>query len=275
MILINGEVQTQIAASDRGLHYGDGLFETIALVDGRPRLWPRHLARLEAGCRRLAIPMPDPVLLEQEALQLAKGQARGVVKLILTCGSGGRGYAPPAEPSPQRILLSYPWPDYPRSYWEEGVALRLCRTPLACNPVLAGVKHLNRLEQVLARAEWDDPAIAEGLMCNLEGQVIEGTMSNLFLIRDGRVYTPDLDRCGVAGVMRGVLLELLEAQGIPCEVTALTLDEVRQADELLLSNSLIGLWPVCRFEEREFFAPGPIGRRLGELLQQHLEAAHA
>jgi 4-amino-4-deoxychorismate lyase len=194
--MINGEIKELFPATDRGLHYGDGLFETIAVINGRPTLWQAHMERLQCGCELLGIPLPDLQQLHEEASSLCSSEERVVLKLMITRGSGGRGYRPPQDVLSQRILFRYPWPDSPDL--SHGIQLRVCQTPLACNPALAGIKHLNRLEQVLARAEWDDPAIHEGLMCDLDGRVKEGTMSNLFWVEDSQLFTPDLSRCGVA-----------------------------------------------------------------------------
>ena len=135
-------------------------------------------------------------------------------------------------------------PDYPPECSFLGVDARVCDLRLGWQPRLAGIKHLNRLENVLARNEWCDPAIREGLLLDHAGNVIEGTMSNLLIIDQGRVLTPVLDRCGVAGVMREMLLEAAFDLQLPIEIRALSLDDVLQADEVGLCNSLIGLWPV-------------------------------
>ena len=259
-----------VPASDRGLQYGDGVFETVAVAGGRPQLWHLHMQRLQEGCRRLGITMPSVELLQAEAARLCDGQARAVLKIIITRGSGGRGYRPAADAQPRRILSLHPWPDYPPQWATDGVAVRLCTTRLGINPQLAGLKHLNRLEQVLGRAEWDDGAIAEGLMLDAEGHVIEGTMSNLFMVRGGVVHTPTVDRCGVAGVMRTRLLELLKQQGVRCEMRTLELTELGTADEVFLCNSIIGIWPVRRFEQY-IYAPGPLTQRLQQALASMTE----
>lgn len=251
-MLVNGERESRIAATDRGLHYGDGLFETLAVIEGKPCLWQRHMARLQQGCTRLGISMPDPKRLWAEAKQEIAGAERGVLKIIVTRGQGGRGYRPPSEPVPTRMLHLSPWPDYPDQAWRQGITARVCHTRLGCNPALAGIKHLNRLEQVLARAEWQDGAIAEGIMLDAEGRVIEGTMSNLFMLREGRLVTPDLSRCGVAGVMRALIIDLARAQALPVSVEDVCLDDLLQADALFFSNSLIGIWPVQSLRERSF-----------------------
>jgi len=180
-------------------------------------------------------------------------------------------YRPPAPALPRRILSLHPWPDHPAHWPQQGVNVRLCDTPLGANPRLAGLKHLNRLEQVLARAEWDDPDIAEGLMLDAAGGLVEGTMSNLFLVQGGRLRTPALEQCGVAGVMRGHVLALAEQGGIACEVTALGLADLRSADELFVCNSVIGIWPVRRVQGMEFM-PGSVTRRLQQAIGDAVDA---
>lgn len=266
MILINGAPAATIAVSDRGLQYGDGLFETLAVRDGVPRLWERHLQRLARGCERLSIPAPDYDLLREEAEQVGTGMRRGVLKLIVTRGSGGRGYRPPISPQPTRIVSVHPWPPYPDTWRREGITVRVCRQRLARNPRLAGLKHLNRLEQVLARSEWNDPLVPEGLMQDDSNHVIEGTQSNLFIVHDGRLITPDLSESGVEGIMRGLILEIGSALGYACEIRSVNLSDLFQAQELFLCNSLIGIWPVRRLQEAVYPAPGPLTARLTEVL---------
>lgn len=264
MMLINGQPQHQLDAGDRGLLYGDGLFETLAVTEGRPQHWERHLRRLSAGCERLRIPLPDTALLEAEAARLCRDAQRAVLKLVLTRGAAGRGYRMPLEASPTRLLALYPWPDYPARYYTEGVEVRVCQTRLGLNPALAGIKHLNRLEQVLARAEWGDE-VQEGLMLDTEGGVVEGTMSNVFLVAGGRLLTPVLTRAGVAGIMRERILEAAGGQGIDVEVRPLGLADCEAAEGLFLTNSLIGIWPVRRLAEKHFTIP-PMARQLMEAL---------
>lgn len=250
--LINGNYQSTIAITDRGLHYGDGLFETIAVYTGIPQLWHRHWRRLSRACVRLGIEGLDEGILHDEAHKICDGIERGVLKVIVTRGGGGRGYRPNLNQPATRILASYAWPEYPSANWQEGVAVRVCTTRLGRNPALAGLKHLNRLEQVLARREWDEPGIAEGLMLDDRGRVISGTMSNLFIVKSGRLLTPQLDECGVEGVMRGVIIDLAHDLTIPVEEAALTLDDLRQAREIFLCNALIGIWPVRRIEQHVY-----------------------
>ena len=251
-MLINGQQSELISANDRGLQYGDGLFETIAVQNGQLCLWERHIERLSRGCARLGIPVPDPKQLFSEAVKEIAHNEHCVLKIIITRGAGGRGYRSSPEVRPTRIIYSSPWPDYPENVLETGVSIRICSTRLGCNPALAQIKHLNRLEQVLARSEWSVPAIAEGIMLDLDGRVIEGTMSNLFLVKDGCISTPNLEHCGTAGIMRALIIELASSLDISVEEVDIGLEDLSDADALFLSNSLIGVWPVKGLEGRVY-----------------------
>lgn len=266
-VLVNGEARDRVSVRDRGLQYGDGIFETIAVHEGRPLLWERHIARLLKGCERLAIaPAPMPHVLSAEAERLCADVGRGVLKIMLTRGSSASGYAPACEGGPTRILERRPWPARPVSYAVEGVAVRLCRTRLGRNPRLSGVKHLNRLEQVLARAEWE-AEFAEGLMFDDQDNLIEGTTSNVFVVVDGMLLTPDLSHCGVEGVMRETVLARASELGLPSRIAQLGREVLAQAEEMFLTNSLIGIWPVNRVESRRYSAGGPVTARLQSALQ--------
>ncbi len=243
-LLINGVKTNRIPATDRGLQYGDGLFETIAVKEGGPCLWQRHLQRLLTGCVRLGIPEPDLNQLQEEVVREIGSKRQAVIKIIITRGKSDRGYRAPELPVPRRIIQSTPWPEYPVDVLEQGVQIQICSTRLSCNPVLSGIKHLNRLEQVLARSEWDDPNISEGLMLDQSGHVIEGTMSNLFLISNGRFITPNLDKCGIKGIMRDLVIDVAQSRKIPIETREITLKDLHTAQLLFLTNSLIGIWPV-------------------------------
>lgn len=251
-VLVNGAECTQVSATDRGLLYGDGLFETIAVHEGRPCRWDAHISRLRLGAERLDIPCPDESLLRCECQAVVGGTARCIIKLILTRGAGGRGYRPPAEPRPTRILTRHPWPDYPGDWSYSGVSVGVCRTRLSEQPILAGIKHLNRLDQVLARSEWDDPTRAEGLMCDRRGRVICGTMSNLFVFTLDGLATPRLDSCGIAGTVRDLVLRACPRFGIAATERHLGLSDLVGAQGLFLTNALIGVWPVRHLGKRRY-----------------------
>lgn len=261
MLLLNGESRHCIEVSDRGLQYGDGVFETVDVLNGKPLFFQRHLQRLALGCRTLLIPCPEFSLLMAEAWQISAGVDQAVLKLIVTRGSGGRGYRQPPEIFPTRVLSLHPHPTYAPSFQKFGVNLRFCDKRLAINPDLARIKHLNRLEQVLARAEWQDDAIQEGLMLDAQQRVVEGTMSNLFWIKDGVLHTPLLDQCGIAGIVRALLIELAREDGISVIEDHASREDVLAADELFVTNSIIGIWPVKQLEQQRFEV-GDITQRL-------------
>jgi len=252
--LINGESCDSLAISDRGLAYGHGVFETIRLCQRRPVLWEQHVKRLQQGCARLGIDVPEHLDSElmKEIRHLCGLDSEGVIKIIVTAGSGGRGYAAPQVTDSQRIITLFPLPEYPADR-AEGVNVITCNYRLPLNPQLAGMKHLNRLDQVLARAEWQDSATAEGIVCDVNGNVVEGTMSNLFAVKEGVLLTPSLDQAGVKGIMRDFILQSADAMGMEnCEVN-LTVDEFKQVDELFLTNSVIGLWPIKQWDEQRYY----------------------
>lgn len=266
---IDGQPAELLSVKDRGLAYGDGLFETIAVTAGQALLLERHLARLAEGCTRLHIPV-DMVLLKAELLAFSQQLGDGVAKLIVTRGDGQRGYARPEPAQPRRILQGAAKPLYLARNAEQGVRLFPCATRLAEQPLLAGLKHLNRLEQVLARAEWQDAEHAEGLMLDTSGRVIEGVYSNLFIVRAGQLITADLSRCGVAGVMRAELLAQAVAVGIGCQVRDFDLAELLAADEVFLCNSVYGIWPVCALQTHDW-SVGPLTRKLQAITRDLLD----
>ncbi|MBK1642296.1 aminodeoxychorismate lyase [Chromatium okenii] len=251
-VFIDGQPQHQLPVTERGLHYGDGLFETLLLHNGQLCQWTRHLHRLSVGAARLGIPLPDVAQLTAELFEFTQNINSGVVKLILTRGSGGRGYRPPQQPTPHRILLLYPLPPAPAAAWSDGIVARHCHTPASSNPALAGLKHLNRLDAVLARREWDDPAISEGVMCDPQGAVVGGTMSNLFVWTDERLLTPPVTHSGIAGTCRAVTLEFAAQFGITCAEAPLTLTALTSASGLFFTNAIIGVWPVRELAGRQY-----------------------
>lgn len=267
---IDGRPEELLSIKDRGLAYGDGLFETVAVTAGAPVLLERHLSRLAQSCARMKIPL-DQHLLHTELLAFCAALGEGVAKLIITRGDGLRGYAPPATARPRRILQGSAAPAYAPENAGQGVRLFACATPLAEQPLLAGMKHLNRLEQVLARAEWDDPSYAEGLMRDVSGRVVEAVYSNIFMIKNGQLLTPNLSRCGVAGVMRAELLDQAARLSIPCAVTDISLSELLGADEVFVCNSVYGVWPVLELLDSRWLA-GPMTRKLQTIARDLLDS---
>jgi 4-amino-4-deoxychorismate lyase len=266
MILVNGLAGGNVTATDRGLCYGDGVFRTLGVREGQPLAWRRQFAKLGSDARALGIPCPDEACLRREIHEAAGASPACVVKIVLTRGESGRGYAVPATICATRIVATSPWPQHPSDWVERGIVGRVCRLRLAWQPALAGIKHLNRLENVLARAEWSDPDIAEGVLQDWQGNVISGTMSNVFIAEDGRITTPGLAQCGVAGVTRDRVMDAALRHGVACVVEPVALDRLLAADEVMLVNSLIGVWQVRSLEGRAW-SPGAMTPRIRNWLE--------
>jgi 4-amino-4-deoxychorismate lyase len=274
MIVVDGVHTEVVHALDRGLMYGDGVFRTLRMEQGRALNWPRHYAKLAGDCARLRIECPARATIDRSIAQIAAAEPHCVLKIVVTRGPGTRGYRPATSTQPTLIVMSSPLPQYPQRYYAHGVRARICETHASVQPRLGGVKSLNRLDNVLARLEWDDSEIAEGLMLDPEGRLISGTMTNVFCVRGGVLYTPALESCGVAGVQRDRILAHAIRETISCEVKALSLSEALTADELFVCNSVIGIWPLAEIETKAW-APGPMTMRISAALQDVDDAAGA
>lgn len=249
--LVDGLPAQTVPLDDRGFQYGHGVFETLAVVDGTPLLWGEHYARLSAACAQLQIAVPPESLLRAEAATICAEQQSAVLKIVITAGSGGRGYRSPPSGVTRRIVSLWPWPEYPSQYAREGIALFECRTPAAAHAALGGFKHLHCIDRVLAHAEWQDD-YAEGVMCNAAGEIVSGTMSNLFLVVGRRIDTPALVDSGVRGIMRAQVRQAASQLRIECRECILKIDDLIHADAAFITNSLIGLWPVKQFKQRSY-----------------------
>jgi 4-amino-4-deoxychorismate lyase len=261
-----------VSPYDRGLHYGDGLFETIVCANGRARFLSLHLERLSLGCERLRIELGDVELLRKE-IQAAAATGDALIKVIVTRSEAvARGYGVSGTEVASRFVFRYPLPPENVAARRDGIRAAVAKLRYGENPQLAGLKHLNRLEQVLARSEVPVDDAAELLVFSSAGHLVSGTMSNVFLVRQGRVLTPKLDRCGVAGVMRRVILRETAAAGIGVEACTLGEADLAGAGELFVSNARVGLWPIRTLEGREL-GVGPVTRRIQARLSTLLESA--
>jgi 4-amino-4-deoxychorismate lyase len=270
-VLLNGSPAQQVSPFDRGVHFGDGLFETIACRGGRPRFLSLHLERLLLGCQRLGIEPGNLDEVRAEVSSLAREVENAIVKVILTRGTAlARGYGVTGREKATRITFRYAWPPETPTESQDGIRVRTAKLRLGENPLLAGLKHCNRLEQILARREWADPGIAESLLFSSSGRLVSGTMSNVFIVEGSRLRTPRLDLCGVAGVMRRVVLREAERAGFSVREDVLSADAVRNASEVFLTNARIGLWPLRELDGREL-QPGPVTRRLQQIMTPLLE----
>lgn len=246
IIIINDAAQPQIAAGCRALQYGDGVFTTIAVKQGLPELWPLHLARLQLAVSRLAITAPDWQAISDAIYQQAAAHTKpAVLKLLLSRGIGGRGYAPADCTSPLVYLYTAAMPDY-RQWQEQGLSVGIAKLQLSIQPALAGLKHTNRLEQVLLKQELAQSGYDDLLVADQQQQLTEATAANIFYQLNNTWYTPPLHLAGVAGVMRQKILmskpEIVER--------TLPLAELAQIQALFLTNALLGIAPVRQLAER-------------------------
>lgn len=239
-----------LSSQDRGLAYGDGLFETMRFHEGRIPLLDRHANRMALGLDRLGMPSIAASTLRQCAPSWVSGRAEGVLKVIVTRGSGGRGYLPPDEADVRLLVSIHSLPVL--SGGEEGLRLGSPRVPLSVNPALAGIKHLNRLEQVLARREMSRSGFDEGLMFDATGYLVEAVAANVLLVREGRVMVPVLDGAGISGVMSAWCLEWARSEDIPVTNARLTRADVLGSDELLLCNAVRGVMAATQWEQKQW-----------------------
>jgi len=242
--LINGNLSQVISPLDRGFAYGDGVFRTLKMVRGIPQHWPMQYQKLVADCAAIGIVCPSAECFISDFQQLFSLDEVAVAKIVVTRGEGERGYAPPAITMPMRVIIKSALPRYAKANYVDGVSLHLCELRLSHQPKLAGIKHLNRLENVMARMEWKDEAIFDGLLLDQQGSVIECTMSNVFARFGHELVTPALNLCGVAGITRQSIIGLARSLGFSLDVAQLSLSRLLEADEVIICNSLYGAFQV-------------------------------
>jgi 4-amino-4-deoxychorismate lyase len=251
---VNGKLVNGIAPTNRGFAYGDGVFRTMRLLNGELQDWPQHYQTLVADCSKIQIVCPSAELLMQEFKYFMSSATEeetqfGIIKIMITRGEGARGYAPPAICEPTRVFVQSALPVYPPEIYSNGVALYTCQTRLAKQPLLAGIKHLNRLENVLARAELKDPRFFDGVLRDYDDHVIEAVSGNLFVYKNGLVMTPILEQAGVAGVMRQKIIDWYKTLGQPVVTATLTMENLLDADAVVIANSVYGVLQVLQIDE--------------------------
>jgi len=252
MVYINGWPEEHLSIFDRAFQYGDGLFETIAVKDGEACLLDLHIKRLESGLKTLSFPPIDLNQLTTDIKTKIQLHKNSILKLIVTRGVGERGYKAPKNTMANIIFI------FSKQKFDlnidnlKSVSLCLCKTPVSTNPVLAGLKHLNRLENVIARNEWNNDEFDEGLMFDSQNNLIEATSANIFLLKNNCLYTPNLENSGILGVIREVVIDMAKTLSIPLKITEINIDDCYNADALFLTNSLIGISPVNKIEKIEY-----------------------
>lgn len=266
--IVNGSETSALEIADRGLAYGDGIFETMRVKNNKVLLLEWHLVRLREGIERLHLGKLKALEADfkrylNQALMGISGDA--LIKVIVTRGKGGRGYQPASEADPTFIVQVFDLPEYDKDFYTKGIVAKVCEHQLSVNPSLAGIKHLNRLDQVLASRELKTEQ--EGIVCDYEGNVIEGTKSNLFIFEAEQIVTPRLDRCGVRGVLRDFLLEQQSQLDLIITEDVVTKDRLLQAEGVVMLNSVMGCWPVSRIKDKHYIIDFRIQRIQDHLVQ--------
>ena len=282
--LINGVFSNKVSVFERGLAYGDGLFETMTWQNfnsdeypNQVEFWTRHLQRIFIGCRTLSIKPPNSKILNNYKNKILKkanilGLNKGILKIIISRGIGGRGYKYDKDIKPTIIFLAFPFSKYPEKFYKKGVSVRFCDSRLSSNENLVGLKHLNRLDSVLARAEWSNQKIFEGLFCDDKENIIEGTMTNIFLVRKNTLYTPEIKESGINGIMRQVIIENYKNFFDQIKITKIRRGNIREFQQIFLTNSVLKIMPVAKIEENKFSVLGKIKEIIDYYeLQENLE----
>jgi 4-amino-4-deoxychorismate lyase len=251
--MVNGQAAGTVPVFDRGLQFGDGVFETIRIHRGKPVWWEQHVERLLYGCRQLCFSrVPNVSLLFREASELTAKVDTGVLKIIITRGNSNSGYAPPQDTRENRILIVSSGQRHAVQA-DKGIRLGLCEQRISSAPgALSGIKHLNRLDQVLGRLECVNHGWDEGVMLDQEDHPIEGTMSNLFILKENSLLTPSLEKSGIRGICREFILGHAHKSGFDTEECELGVDDLLESDGLFICNSLVGIWPVRYFIDRSY-----------------------
>lgn len=268
--LVNGSDADSIGLIDRGFQFGDGVFETMVWNHGRIELLTAHANRLQQGCDRLGIePAPLAKTLQKDIHRVCEDLDQAVVRVFVTRGNSPRGYRIPADIQPNIVVGSYPWPKSMSPGSSRAYRVKVCDYRLARQPELAGIKHMNRIDQIMATREIA-AGYDEGLLCDSADLLISGTMTNVFLVQDDTLVTPALDNCGIKGVMRYHILQLAEKMNIPYKIHEIPVDRLQQVSEVFVSNSLLGIRPVTGMDHKEYEAPGRITKRLMTELAESL-----
>jgi 4-amino-4-deoxychorismate lyase len=254
--LVNGSFDATISPFDRGFAYGDGVFRTLVMREGVPESWPQHYQKLVADCAVINIVCPSAELLMSDLQQLFLPDDVAVAKIIITRGEGNRGYTPPPITAPMRVVTKSAMPEYAETRFTDGVNLTVCEARLAAQPLLAGIKSLNRLENVLARMEWHSPDIADGIFLDTDNNVIECTAANIFARFGDTLITPSLTQCGVSGITRQHIIDLAHIIPLKISIETFGLEKLLMADEVIICSSLYGAFQVKNIQEKSIKADG-------------------
>ncbi|MGZ9898493.1 aminodeoxychorismate lyase [Shewanella gaetbuli] len=257
LVWVNQQQAGTVNPFDRGLAYGDGMFATMrtcqaSINESGIALFDVHLSRLQQGCLRLGIQWQPSKPLKQHLLQLASEYPNHCIKLLLSRGVGGRGYQAPTEATITEVTSVHDIPANYQQWQQQGINLTSSSVKLAKQPLLAGMKHLNRLEQVLIKSAPLPVGADDWLVLDSDNHIVESSMANIFFVKAGEVYTPALSCAGVSGVMRQAVINQMLALGCKINITPMSYDDLATMESALISNSLIGLVNINRIDDKAF-----------------------
>ena len=240
IVLVDGVLESEISIFNRNMQFGDGLFETCVSKGNNILFWQRHLSRLNRGCEKLNIKkIAESVWLEdiKKALSLSL-EKNCIIKLILSRGNSLRGYSYSEDIEPVRVVIVS---EIKKTKSKYSVSLEYASSGFHSNPKLAGIKHCNRLEQILARANMEGDEV---IMLDENQNIVSVTQGNIYFIFGNKLLTPKLDRCGVVGSRRSLILELARSINLEVDEDTISIEQAEKANEVFISNSLIGIQSV-------------------------------
>ncbi len=252
MIWVNGQLSEVTALGDRSFQYGDGCFTTILTKSGKMQQWEFHIERMVACLQLLGIPVPDWRQVENWVELALLPDEKAGIKIHISRGVGGRGYSPANLNQPNVTISRFTFPAHYAQWQASGLVLGVCSKRMGLNPMLAGHKHNNRLEQVLLKAEMDEAGLADGLCLDIHGHIVETTAANVFWIKGGTLYTPSLLNAGVAGVARRAILDHSRQLGMKVVMGDFELDHLDNAEEIFISNALLEIAPVIQIAQHQY-----------------------
>lgn len=248
IVIVNGENNNQVSLSDRSVQFGDGCFTTLVVTDGIPEFWSAHKQRLKQGCDRLGIQFTAWQSLEMSVHQLAQQHTSAVIKIIISRGVGGRGYGTDNTVEPSYFVSQHGFPSHYDKWQEQGISVSLSPIYLAKQPLLAGIKHLNRLEQVLIKQQLQATTFDDLIVCDSDQNIVESSAANLFWRIGQEWCTPDLSYSGVDGVMRNLVMRYFEQQSISVKLVRIGLEAILNAEQVFICNSVMKVISVKNFQ---------------------------
>ena len=260
LTLINGKFKDSISVLDRGLAYGDGFFETMQWLGKNNEslqgveFWNRHVKRIIKSAKILKIKIPNKnIFAEYKNKILTAAQKKdiyeGILKIIITRGVGGRGYSYENNMKPTIIFIVFP-NAIPKQI--ESVNVKICKSTISDNVDISGLKHLNRLDSVQARSEWNNKNIFEGIFIDNNENILEGTMTNIFFVKNKSLVTPSIISSGINGIMREVVLVYGKKFFNEIIIREIRKHEIENFDEMFLTNSIIKVLPVKKCGKKKF-----------------------